>query len=426
MPRYYFFLFSFFLYSGLAQCQTTYITHVNVVPVANGPQILYNQTLIIEGERIKEIRAYKKGDEKVKVLQIDGSGKYLIPGLADMHVHLPAKGEMSLDRFFRLNLAAGVTTLRSMRGEPEHLALRDSIRKKKLLAPDLYISVVLPGDSTTTAADLRKFVSKAAGEGWDFIKYLGGLSPALFDSAAKACVQNHIRLAGHACNNDIQTAIRASQASVEHYQSLLKAFRSDSIHFDKVLDDLKEKNIYVCPTLSFYYIWGMQFSKEQLLSRNGMDKIDTSLRNTWMRGYMSYLKKFDVPGKEGEREKAHQLSAKNLHAFGRLLKQMQANGVQLLLSPDHSEFNVPGYALVEEMLLYQQAGLSNYEILKIATWQAARFFMAETDWGGVEVHSKANLVLLDKNPLDDIAAVKTVYGTFMGGKFYRPADLIGR
>jgi hypothetical protein len=426
MLRYCFFLLGLFFYSVLALCQTSYITHVNVVPVANGPQILYNQTLIIEAERIKEIRAYRQGDEHVKALQIDGKGKYLIPGLADMHVHLPGKGEMSLDRFFRLNLAAGVTTLRSMRGEPEHLTLRDSIRKKRILAPDLYISVVLPGDSLTTVADLKHVVNRSALEGWDFIKYLGGLSPALFDSAAKACALNHILLAGHVCNNDIQTAIRVGQASVEHYQSLLKAYRLDSSHFDQVMDDLKEKNIYVCPTLSFYYIWGMQYTMEQLLGRNGMDKVDTATRNAWVQAYASYLKKFDMPGKEGEKEKARQLSAKNLHAFAHIMKQMQANGVQLLISPDHAEFNVPGYSLLEEMLLYQQAGLSNYEILKIATWQAARFFRAEAEWGGVEVHSKANLVLLDKNPLDDIAAIREVYGAFLCGKFYRPSDLIGK
>jgi hypothetical protein len=417
--------------------QSLLITNVNVIPIEGGENILKNQTVVIKDGKIAEIIPFKQEHtkDKTKVI-VDGTGKYLIPGLADMHVHFPNEKEISLNQFFKLNLAAGVTTLRSMRGESRHLTLRDSINKKLILAPDLYISISLPSDSTVTAKDLKTFVTKSKKEGWDFVKYLSGLSPQLFDSAALYCKQNNIKLAGHVYNQDLQTAIEANQASVEHYQSILKEYRKDSLHFGEVMKQLKEKNIFIDPTLSFYYIWGFQFTNEELKARNGINKINNKVYEDWFKEYTNFLKNFESPEKKEELEKSIAKTKKNLADFGKLLKIMNDNKVMLLLSPDESAFNVPGFAMAEEMKLYKKAGLSNYDILKIATYNAASFFAAsgnvissavekkETDWGTIAKNKKANLVLLDKNPLDDIENIKTINAVILGGKVYKPDALL--
>jgi len=417
-------LFIFCLALTLLKAQDLTITNITVIPCQDGSPTLKNQTVFIVGGKIRDIVPFKQQHTKNKLQPIiDGTGKYLIPGLADMHVHFPDPGEMKMEQFFKLNLAAGVTALRSMRGDSSRISLRDNINKGTVLAPKLYISTPLPSDSTVTTLQLKQFIQEAKSENWDFVKYLSGLTPALFDSAALYCKQNKIKLAGHVFNNDINTALSISQASIEHYQSLLKEYRRDSMHFDKIIDQLKEKNIFVCPTLSFYYIWGMQYTRKGLNERNGMDKVSSDLKTLWNKGFSDYTEQFNTPAREAERDKTILKTKKNLSDFGRLLKMLSDKGVALLLSPDESAYNVPGYAMVEEMKLYSKAGINNEKILKICTANAARFFGTQ-EWGSIAKGKKANLVILDENPLKDIENVRSVYGTILEGKFYKPADLL--
>ena len=407
------------------KAQNLIITNVNLIPVEGGETILKNQTVIIKGGKISDIIPFKQKQAKTKQTTIiDGTGKYLIPGLADMHVHFPNEKEMPLQQFFKLNLAAGVTTLRSMRGESRHLTLRDSITKKLILAPDLYISISLPSDSTVVAKDLKAFIIKSKTEGWDFIKYLSGLTPALFDSAALYCKQNNVKLAGHVFNQDLQIAIKNNQASVEHYQSILKEYRKDSLHFNNVLQQLKEKNIFVCPTLSFYYIWGMQFNEDELITRSGMNYVSIEMSHKWQKEYRDYSDKYKTPARAAEGGKIIYRTNQNLNEFGKLLKQMNDAQVKLLLSPDESAFNAPGFAMVEEMKLYKKAGLSNYDIFKIVTYNAACFFDKQNEWGSITKNKKANLVLLDKNPLENIENVKTVNTIILNGQVLKPEALL--
>jgi len=405
--------------------QNLIITNVNVIPIEGKEHLLKNQTVIIKEGKIESITPFKPEQTRDNTkAHIDGTDKYLMPGMADMHVHFPNEKDMPLRQFFKLNLAAGVTTLRSMRGEPRHLTLRDSISKKLILAPDLYISISLPNDSTITDKDLEKFVKQTKKEGWDFIKYLSGLTPALFYSTALISKESGLKMAGHVYNQDLQTAIKANQSSVEHYQAILKEFRKDSLHFPDVMNELKKRNIYVCPTLSFYYIWGMQYGADDLKERNGVNHISIELQSKWEKEYDDYYAKYNTPAKEEERLKTIARVKQSLYDFGKLLKRMSDANVKLLLSPDESAFNVPGFAMAEEMKVYQKAGLSNYAILKIVTYNAASFFNKEAEWGTIGKNKKANLVLLDKNPLDDIANIKTVNTVILGGKVFNPQELL--
>ncbi|HWY35807.1 MAG TPA: hypothetical protein VNX68_14285, partial [Nitrosopumilaceae archaeon] len=217
MIKYVYLILLFVLTSFCMSGQSTVITHVNVIPLEAEPLVLSNQTVFITGDRISDIVPFKEAHVKLKAAIIDGTGKYLIPGLADSHVHLPSGSldELSMQEYFNLCLASGITTMRSMRGEGRHIGLRDSIRKKLFLAPDLYISALLPSDSTVTSEQLKAFIKKSKKEGWDFVKYLHGLTPPLFDSVALYCKQSNIKLAGHVFANDLQTAIKAGQSSVE-------------------------------------------------------------------------------------------------------------------------------------------------------------------------------------------------------------------
>jgi imidazolonepropionase-like amidohydrolase len=168
----------------------------------------------------------------------------------------------------------------------------------------------------------------------------------------------------------------------------------------------------------------MQFGADDLKERNGMKNISIELLSKWEKDYDDYYSKYNTPAKDEERLKIIARVKQSLYDFGKLLKRMSDNNVKLLLSPDESAFNVPGFAMAEEMKLYQKAGLSNAAILKIVTYNAAGFFNKEAEWGSVAKNKKANLILLDKNPLDDIDNIKTVNTVILGGKVLKPEELL--
>ena len=153
------------------------ITDVNVVPM-NQNTVLRRQTVLIERGRIKAIGAASQVKLPAGAVRLDGRGKYLLPGLIDMHAHLPGKEGTAhpLSTYFRLQLAAGVVGLRSMRGDSSHLRWRDSLRRTAALAPRLYLgSPVLNRDRNYSARKGQVLLARYQASGYDFAKYLGGL-----------------------------------------------------------------------------------------------------------------------------------------------------------------------------------------------------------------------------------------------------------
>ncbi len=358
---------------------------------------------------------------------IDCKGGYLMPGLADMHAHFPDKDSpIKMQEFLKLNLAAGVTILRSMRGEFKQLALRDSVNKGlKKFSPEMYVSYVFPTrDSLLTHDSIDKIISHALKNKFDFIKYLGGINEGNMAYLSESCKKNSMPLAGHAYDKSISRSMDLDFASVEHFQPMMTAFMKDSVNFKKTIDALKIKKVSFCPTLSFYYINSFNFSEKDLLARNGMNYITAAVKKAWLTEYNEALENTKSKAKQDFQAKFVDAFKQTFLKFGKLLKFSANNGVNILLSPDDCIFNVPGFSMYEEMKLYKNAGLSNYQILKCATYNAAKYFNAEKLWGSIEIGKKANLLLLNANPMENIDNIKQVEATILNGKYYSQRDLI--
>ena len=168
-------LLLFFIHTALAQ--NLILTNVSVLPMTTNTTIA-NTTVFIKNGLIEKINTGSKDVLPKNYKVIDCKGKFLMPGLSDMHTHFPdAESPIKLQEFLKLNLASGVTTLRSMRGEEYQLALRDSINKGQKKAPAIYVSYVFPTkDSLFTKDSIEKYVNIAKTKKYDFIKYLGGLT----------------------------------------------------------------------------------------------------------------------------------------------------------------------------------------------------------------------------------------------------------
>ncbi len=409
-------LLLFIIFGFATFAQTIVITDINVIPISTNT-LLQHQDVHIKNGIIEKILPHEITSSEIKNAKvINGDGKYLIPGLADMHVHLPDGNEpITKEQAYTYYLQNGVTVLRSMRGELSHPKHRDSIQKGLIKAPKLYISYSLPdNDNALTQNDINEFIKLIKTNHFDFVKYMSGISDAKMIEVSTELKDNRVIFAGHAYK-DVKTSVKLGFRSIEHISPLVNSYLSDSTSFDKLLGEMKSDNVSYCPTESFSKIVGFQFTIDENMNRNGMKIIDTALANKWKRDYVNYLSRLNKAGPSyyGKQARA---SKNEIDIFNYLLRRMLKAGVNVLLGPDNCFFNVPGYSMVEEMKLYKEAGISNYDVLKISTSNAASFFNETEKWGTITKGKEASLVVLDKNPLENIENIKSVSATLVKGK----------
>ncbi|MGH7537546.1 MAG: amidohydrolase family protein, partial [Gemmatimonadales bacterium] len=206
-----------------AQDGAVAFTHVAVIPM-DRERVLEDQTVVVRDGRIAELGPAGTTPVPAGALRVDGRGKYLIPGLAEMHAHVPSpQAEAQLGAGFTehvlfLYLANGVTTIRGMLGHPAHLALRERMARGDLLGPTLYTSgPSFNGNSAPDPETARRMVREQQAAGYDFLKIHPGLSRETFDALAKTADSVGIRFAGHVpAAVGLERALAARYASIDH------------------------------------------------------------------------------------------------------------------------------------------------------------------------------------------------------------------
>ncbi|MCA8829787.1 amidohydrolase family protein [Hymenobacter pini] len=410
--------------AGLAQqAPVLVITNTNVVPL-NQNTVLRRQTVLIKQGRIQQI-----GDAgKIRIPQgavvVKGDNKYLLPGLIDMHAHLPGPEGTphTLDTYFRLNLASGVTGLRSMRGDTSHLRWRDSLRRTAAHAPHLYLgSPVFTRDKAYSARKGQRLLTRYKASGYDFIKYLGGMSAPQYDSLLTDAHRLGLKVAGHAPKSGLRGAIAAGMTSVEHIEPFIEAYQQDSVQFRALARQMAAQGIYTCPDLYWYKVTWLQYSSEQLQQLPGLNYIDPKLREEWQTSQAARIQQLTS---QNALIAAHAQIKVLLQTYQRAFRIMHEEGVKFLISPGDGNFVVPGFGMAEELTLLVKQGLSPYEALQAATVNAATW-LGEQDQRGTVVPGKAgDLVLLDANPLTDISNVRKVNGVVLNGRWIPVRQLL--
>ncbi|HEX5966759.1 MAG TPA: amidohydrolase family protein, partial [Pyrinomonadaceae bacterium] len=212
--------------------------NVNVIPM-DRERVLRNQTVIVSDGRITSIGDAKRSKPPAGAQIIDGTGKFLIPGLMDMHVHLFSDDEFPdslAEDEFKVMIAYGVTTIRLMIGTPEQLVLREKSAKGEILAPTVFAaSPHLTGRKqpngivVTTEAEARAAVTKSKQEGYDFIKVTTYLAPQVYEAIIDEAKKQNIRVVGHADSRTVglQRALKARQ-QIEHLDAYLEALLPES------------------------------------------------------------------------------------------------------------------------------------------------------------------------------------------------------
>ncbi len=361
-------------------------------------------------------------------LQVDGTGKYLMPGLADLHVHLFASDDL-------LSYAAyGVTTVLNMHGSPMHLKWREQVREGTLLGPTIYTaSPTIDGipplnEMFTTAenpADAAALIRDDKQAGYDFIKLYGTLRPDVFHCILQTAQQEKIPVAGHV-NRQVGAleVLQSSQVLAAHLEDLMFA-RFDHPPSDSELEEfaatIAASHITVTPNLNVNPTNIAQLKDlNAVLQSDEAKLLPPAAYSQWMPAN-NRNERNDQTAEQIEQTNAVQ------RALYKLVGLLRVRGVRLVLGTDAAPYGFPGLSAHQELQELVEAGFTPYQALLTATRNSGSFIAEYVPYaprfGIIAEGSPADLLLLSANPLTDINNTKSIAGVMLQGRWLSSAEL---
>ncbi|MEK9135468.1 MAG: amidohydrolase family protein [Patescibacteria group bacterium] len=422
------------------------IKNVNIIPMP-GSRVLHGYNMVIEGARIKRIFPSRKQEtDKFAGRIINGKGKFLIPGLFDMHVHLHSQTWLSL--FLRY----GITAIRETGSyKKEIFSLRDKVNSGKVLGPRMYIcGPILEGDPpfwkgfriVRNKKEGRIAVSELKRQGVDFIKVYQTLKPEVYEAILKEACKRGLKVTGHLPKSiSIMKAIKMGQGGFEHMSSMrnyiskivsvnanLKNYpgwrkfvdvKIDKRKLEKLGSLLERNNVFLCPTLVV---------DKKMSQLADYSKLKQSKEARLLPKYYREIKWNPNHPKSSANIKGRPpLWWENFCLYcertRHILPFLQKHSNILAGSDTPNPFVIPGVSLLEELELLVDSGLKSYQALEAATYNAALSLDALLDFGTIEEGKIANLVLLRKNPLKNISNIRSIKGVILNGTYLFYKDL---
>jgi imidazolonepropionase-like amidohydrolase len=427
---------------------TTAFVDVTVIPMTGaGPRALPNRTVVVRDGRIAQVGEAGSLAPPAGATVIQGRGKYLIPGLAEMHAHLPgtnAPPQLAHDILF-LYVANGVTTIRGMLGAPNQLDLRRQTASGELLGPTILVGAPsLNANSAPDPETAARVVRAHKAAGYDFLKLHPGLSRPVFDAITTTARDAGITYAGHiSADVGITHALASKQSTVDHMDGYLEhaagaasgnigtggaAARvlggADSAKIRELAVATRAADAWVVPT---EYLWENFFSgrtPEQFERLPEMRYIPRSMWNGWANMARQFGQGVAGSNLTAD-EKTRFVAARQL-----LLRELGRNGNRILMGTDSPQMmNVPGFALQHEVRAMRAGGLTPVQILESGTRNVSqyveRWLAGDSRFGTIAPGQRADLVLLDGDPLADVEHLTRRAGVMVRGRWV-PADEIRR
>jgi imidazolonepropionase-like amidohydrolase len=415
----------------------TAFVNVNVVPMTS-ERVLIEQTVIVDNGVIVAIGPVDDIPIPETATVVDGTDRYLMPGLGEMHAHVPAGGT-SLDRTLALFAANGVTTIRGMLGQVSHLELRQDLNAGRVFGPRLVTSgPSFNGNSVNGARDAERRVREQHAAGYDFLKIHPGLSREEFMAIANTANELGIPFAGHVpVSVGVEGALQSGIATIDHLDGYMAAmlprdsggaggvggffgvFIADDVDPGR-LDVLVAKTVtagtWNVPTEILIEQRINATPPDVLGARSDMSYAPSGAVAEWMESKEALLEDRNFDRAVADRAIALRREL--------IQKLFAANGRILLGSDAPQVFNVPGFATHLELSTYVEAGLTPFEALSTGTTAVAEFLGTNT--GSVHTGKDADLVLLDDNPLKDIENARRVHGVMLRGQWFSRQDLDAR
>ena len=425
------------------------IEDVAVVDVARGEVFKPRTVLIVDG-RITAIGAPGTLDIPSAAVRVDGRGRYLMPGLVDMHVHLfnNASRRAPNNWAFPLFVANGVTAVREMRTEPAQMTVVEGWRAKvdrgELIAPFVVAAGVAAGTGTVEAA--RQQVREARAAGADFVKIFSEVREPQWRAILGEARALQMPVCGHIPSGvSLLDAATAGQRSNEHLTQVYEACTARETQWlaaRKGLDDAESAKLLAAQEREVLESFDPLICARIAAALAKTDQVQVPtlvLPYFEARGSPSTFRddprwRFLRPDEQARWERflkirehdvgEEKLAARRWEVSRQIVRTMQAAGVRILAGTDAPMPLVyPGYALHKELELLVESGLSPADVLRAATIWPAEFLGVSERSGSIHVGKRADLLLLDANPLSDIRHTQRIRAVVLAGRLLQRADL---
>ncbi|MDX1942076.1 MAG: amidohydrolase family protein [Saprospiraceae bacterium] len=427
------------------------ITNVNVIPM-DQEVVLPNQTVLIANGKIMRIGSSNLIKIPKKYAVVDGSGKYLMPGLMDMHTHFwyeQGEHKNTCDLELKMMLANGLTTVRIMAGHSAYLEARDNVKDGKWVGPELFVVSPQLAGRWPWEQDFKNFelvetpeqavtaVKKFKKDGYSEIKITFMVKPEVFNAIIETAKKEGIKVTGHVGPLVKLPAALAAKEQIEHMDEFIEMLLPDTSynhgqsvsdyniyskaawatvpHLDEskitsLVKSVKNAGIYVTPT-NYFFITnaGQPLPEAEIKALPGYNFIPADLKAEKWKYRESYMKSM-APQESRD---------KYIHLRKKMVYELWKAGVPLMTGSDAPEFFVvAGFATHDEIKMMVEAGLTPFAALQTATIHPATYMGIQNRKGTIAKGKDADLLLLDKNPLENITNTQIISAVFKNGIYY--------
>lgn len=400
----------------------------NIISIKK-PGVIADQTILIQEGKIKLIGPRNSIPIPPDFKRINIQGKYLIPGLSDMHVHL------SDERDLLFYLKYGVTSIRNMAdnpwwsqliGFPDVRTLRKKVRHHQLLGPDIFTcGALLDGSppqfplnqAISSHYQAEQVVKESVEAGYDCIKIYNLLAREHFETIIKTAKRYHIPVMGHVpFDVGLARALEAPVKTIEHLNAYVENFaahyRFSETELREYAVKTRQAGVFNCPTL---VVWELHPPEENYTAFLKEDvhypRVAHHLKMFWDQSVPYLFRRVTYHDKKTYPGVVLELSKK-------MIKMLYEAGAPLLIGADANLPGIhPGSSVLREMELFSEAGIPNHAILEAATLNAAKAMGKEQVSGSIKVGKIADIVVLEKNPLRDIKHIRSTFGVIRRGKW---------
>ena len=422
----------------------TALVHVNIIPM-DEECVLGDQTMIVQDGRIQQIGAASSTEIPAEARRIDSTGKYLIPALADMHIHLEGSAwnimfppesyysndDLDFEKILFPYLANGIATAQVMSALPEHIPLRDRINRGEVAGPRLILNRMIDGPGQTwpppintwveTPSEARQAVLEAEQAGYDGMKVYSFLSPECYHAILTTAQEISMPVSGHIPDAlSVEEIIAAGQNLIAHSEEVMKRAQEnyDPQQIDYFAGIIASSDTWVTPTLT---------TSRKILAifddlQGELSKPEIRTLHPMALGVWSYLTEniyLKIPPEH------HQAIREGFESFQLpFTKALQDKSVKLMTGTDALiPTNIPGFSIHDELVELVGTGLTPYEALKASTTHPMEYLGELDDAGSIDIGKRADLVLLEANPLEDISSTRLIDGVMIWGRWYTRSDL---
>lgn len=397
--------------------------NVTVVPM-DSERALPGHTVVVQGDRIVAVGPAASVTVPAGARRVDGRGKWLVPGLAEMHGHVPppnAPAQLTEDVLF-LYLANGITTVRGMLGAEGQLDLRRRTNTGELLGPTLYLAgPSFNGNSVTSPEQAAQMVRAQRAAGWDLLKVHPGLTRPEYDAMARTAGQEGIRFGGHVpAEVGLMHALRMGQETFDHVDGYVEYAGGaegpvDPAKLDSAVRITRDAGAWVVPTMALWEVLYTTLTLEELTAYPELRYTSAQSVQQWVNAYNQ---------RRGAPQYNAETARRTIEARQQVLGALHRGGAGILMGTDApQQFSVPGFSLHREFPRMRAAGMSPYDILVTGTRNVGEYFQRQDAFGTIAVGRRADLLLLDADPLANEANLQRIAGVMVRGRWV-PAEEI--